>query len=125
MTGLGGLFPRVSVQRGGITFPRPGTPEWEAAEARRQVVTSYQAMVHRYVGSVLAAQGAVLDRVCLEALHEDWDVLVHRRPYYGVTDAPWAVRFVGIALIPRTTGRVFPTIIERSDHADDWEWDDD
>lgn len=124
MTDISGTFPKVSVQRGGITFPRPGTPEWEAAELRRQVADSYQAMVHRCVGGILAAQGTVLDRVCLEALHEGWDVLVHRRPYYGVSDVPWAARFVGVALIPRTTGRVFPTIIERSDHADDWDEDD-
>lgn len=109
-------FPRVTVQRGGAFFPKPGTPEWEQAEMERATADRIHQMIARHIGGILEAQNRALDDACLEALERGWDVHV-QRPSYSSRPS----RFLGIELAERTNGRSFPTLHE---HSDDWRWEE-
>lgn len=113
-------FPNVSVQRGGTRFPTPGTPEWDRSQAEHHLRDANQALIHRWVGDIIQAQQAVLDAACWEALRDTYDVHVHRRSYVSREAQPHGLRFIGIELAPRTSGRTFPTIYE---HSDDRRWE--
>ena len=115
-------FPKVTVQRGGVFFPVPGSPEWEQAEMERRVAESVHQTIVRHVGDILTAQNAAIDLACHEALEHGYDVHVQRPPWsssHGGTG-----RFIGIELAERRTGRAFPTLHEHSDDYRWWDLDD-
>lgn len=112
MHDLHDLFPRITVTRGGITYP-PVPPESPTERAAREAVQAY---ITRMVGTLVEAQNAAIDYACVVALHHGWDIHLHD---------PWRSkpsRFIGISFTP-ASHRV-PTIHWRRDDADLWEDED-
>lgn len=108
---LDDTFPAVAVQRGGIDFIDRRTDD------EKDAAVAMQAFIARKVGDILKAQDAVINRACIHAMANDWDVHVYRHPYHQT-------RFIGIGLTPQE--HIIPTIHEhRSDYSHEWDEDDD
>jgi hypothetical protein len=118
-------FPRVTVQRGALHFPRPGTPEWDRLQTERAASDAMMALIHRAVGDMIRAQDAVIEYAYLVALTSGYDVHVHRRPYLPLHAEPYAARFIGISLEPRPSDRRVPMVYEHTRDATYDDWDDD
>lgn len=117
-------FPEVRVTRGGIHYPRPGTPEWEAQQrlARTQEVVA--AFIHRAVGDVHAAQEAAIGVAHAHAMAYSMGVRIQRPPWSARVQGTGAMlyRFIGLELDP--TARPF-AIYEHDAEDTRWDTDDD
>lgn len=120
-----GLFPKVSVNKGGLIYKQPTAAEREAAD-------SLTAFVQRVAARVQAMQDEVINAACEDALIYGWDVHIYRpRTHFHFNEADryraWASTCIGISF--ETAKYMIPTIVEHLDHDitdyyDDW-WNDD
>ena len=96
-------FPSLAVSRGGYQFPKPGTPEWDAAQERRRADEALGAMIYRAIGEVVTAQDYAIATALHDAIPDDLIVEVYPAPYRADTwRGGWGpYRFIGIALRER------------------------
>lgn len=103
-------FPKVTIQRGGIKYPTPGSPEWEQAQMRREVDDSMRSLVSRLVANIVRAQDDALSAAYIDALNLSADTgLIHDVHQHQPPDPNWrwrtgwgVYRFIGISVEPRT-----------------------
>jgi hypothetical protein len=130
-------LPKVTVNKGGITFPRPpgvGDPGWEAYEAARRAHEALNALVWRLIGDLHDAQDRDIDLALRDALRDGYEVHIHPAPW-GVDIRPEPMgptlrgpyRFIGIELTEKTRRHTAVHWHTASDHTydDPADWDED
>lgn len=104
-----------------VRAPRAGIDYQALADRQAERLTegaAYAAMMERHVGAIIDVQHQAIELACAQALANDWDVHVHRRPYTTMDTPPYALRFIGIE--HRPARYAVPTIVEHTAR-----WDDD
>jgi hypothetical protein len=71
------LFPQFTVNRGGIRYPRPGTPEWAEMERQHEVASRLRAQTDRHIQQIIAAQDQAIGQAALDAAELGLDVHIH------------------------------------------------
>lgn len=125
-------FPEVKVKRGGVLFPKPGSPEWQRLQEISAVGSQFQRLVNEQIGNMVRAQNYAVGTALFDATRLGMGVRIERpentREYvragfiyegdYCYMPGPY--RFIGIEITPDVPAGYIHEVVHHDPWGDDW-----